>query len=123
MIMSADIPQGEQAEWFMLAISSYKLKKYGECVFAVSKTARRNTDNEHDICARSTASRQEEIRDTCQDPESNFDQNGNLNARGKIFCNYLKAKCLCKLKRYSESMFTLARITSNDQFRSELTEQ
>ena len=34
---------GEQAEWFLLAISSYKMKKYGECLFAVSKTARRNT--------------------------------------------------------------------------------
>ena len=24
-------------EWFYLAMSSYKMKKYGECLFAVSK--------------------------------------------------------------------------------------
>ena len=27
-------------EWFLLAMSSYKLKKYGECLFAVSKAQR-----------------------------------------------------------------------------------
>jgi hypothetical protein len=26
-----------QPEWFLLAMSSYKMKKYGECLFAVSK--------------------------------------------------------------------------------------
>ena len=29
---------GDQIEWFMLAVSSYKMKKYGECLFSVSKT-------------------------------------------------------------------------------------
>lgn len=29
----------QQPEWFMLALSSYKMKKYGECLFAVSKAA------------------------------------------------------------------------------------
>ena len=119
------IPAGEQTEWFLLAISSYKLKKYGECLFAVSKTARRHTDVVDDqvSCSRSSTSRQQEGVSPAQDPDSNFDEAGNLNARGKIFCNYLKAKCLCKLKRYSESLFTLARITSNDQFRTELNER
>lgn len=27
----------QQPEWFHLALSSYKMKKYGECLFAVSK--------------------------------------------------------------------------------------
>ena len=54
------VPPGEQAEWFLLALSSYKLKKYGECLYAVSKTARRNTDVVADqaSCGRSTASGQ-----------------------------------------------------------------
>ena len=29
----------QQPEWFLLAKSSYKMKKYGECLFAVSKAA------------------------------------------------------------------------------------
>ena len=33
------------------------------------------------------------------------DANGNLNRLGQIQLGYLKAKCLCKLKRYSESLF------------------
>ena len=119
------IPVGEQAEWFLLAISSYKLKKYGECLFAVSKTTRRHTDvvDDQASCGQSFTSRTQESVGPAQDPDSNFDEAGNLNTRGKIFCNYLKAKCLCKLKRYSESLFALARITSNDQFRTELSER
>ena len=29
----------QQPEWYLLALSSYKLKKYGECLFAVSKAS------------------------------------------------------------------------------------
>jgi hypothetical protein len=37
----------QQPEWFMLALSSYKLKKYGECLFAVSKAATFIQKKEH----------------------------------------------------------------------------
>ena len=29
----------QQPEWFLLGLSSYKMKKYGECLFAISKAA------------------------------------------------------------------------------------
>ena len=60
---------------------------------------------------------------TAYEPDKNFDDQGNLNHRGKIFISYLKAKCLCKLKRYSESLFSLARITSTESFAHELSER
>ena len=123
---------GEQAEWFLLAISSYKMKKYGECLFAVSKTARRSTvANQVAIDISDQASNgdiaisgiSEDGTATPNDPDKNFDEQGNLNHRGKIFISYLKAKCLCKLKRYSESLFTLARITSTESYVHELSER
>jgi len=104
---------GEVSEWFMLAMSSYKMKKYGECLFAVSKTQKRsiasnavviNINNETDPAENSSPTESE---------QTYFDVEGNLNLRGKAFVGYLKAKCLCKMKRYSESLFTLARITGS----------
>ena len=41
---------------------------------------------------------------------STFDADGNLNRLGMIHLCYLKAKCLQKLKRYSECLFQLAKI-------------
>lgn len=39
--MSQSVSVAElQPEWFLLAMSSYKMKKYGECLFAVSKAIR-----------------------------------------------------------------------------------
>ena len=125
-------PGGEQAEWFLLAISSYKMKKYGECLFAVSKTAKRNTiANQVAIDMSDQTSNgdfaisgiSEDGTPTASEPGKNFDDQGNLNHRGKIFLSYLKAKCLCKLKRYSESLFTLARITSSESYVHELSER
>ena len=36
---------------------------------------------------------------------NNFDADGNLNKMGQMQMGYLKAKCLYKMKRYSESLF------------------
>ena len=108
------------------------MKKYGECLFAVSKTAKRNAAANQAVIDISDQTSTGEIAmsgisedgtPTASEPGKNFDDQGNLNHRGKIFINYLKAKCLCKLKRYSESLFTLARITSVESYVNGLSER
>lgn len=150
----------------MLAKSSYKLKKYGECLFAVSKAAsaiaRKDKFTPVGKLARSNQKKasspikadkqaslddEEPQSDTVFTPDSSIqrklppshqqteevlsiqelqegngegrrgaasssvtvdtfvDCQGNLNELGQIQLGYLKAKCLCKLKRFSESLF------------------
>ena len=52
-----------------------------------------------------------------------FDDEGNLNNIGQIHLGYLKAKCLCKLKRYSESLFQLAKIEQMTNLKEVLNER
>ena len=47
--------------------------------------------------------------------QQTFDGEGNLTRLGHAQLVYLKAKCLCKLQRYSESLFQLAKIKQMSQ--------
>lgn len=125
----------------MLALSSYKMKRFGECLFAVSKAAgaiqrqeknlsdniskrRRSSHTSFDLFhfAKNTSTRnkngaenEEQTSFDCQQNEDRssydmFDADGNLTRLGLVQLFYLKAKCLCKLERYSESLFQLAKI-------------
>ena len=105
----------------MLALSSYKMKKYGECLFAVSKTQKRAIASNAVVININDES--EPADDSVVTEQTYFDIEGNLNSRGKAFVGYLKAKCLCKMKRYSESLFTLARITGSTLDLAQLSER
>ena len=85
-------------EWFSLALASYKMKKYGECLFAISMASPNKKTNrlitggkDYESCA-------------------NFDSEGKLTRHGQALLSYVKAKSLCKLRRYSESLFELAKL-------------
>ena len=82
----------------MMALASYKMKKHGECLFAISKASpgkkgkRLMTTIGNDEC------------------QTSFDSEGKLTNYGQAVLHYVKAKSLCKLKRYSESLFELAKL-------------
>ena len=73
----------------MLAKSSYKLKKYGECLYAIAISL---------------------SLETKQLQTSSINEENSTPVLNKVFLGYLKAKSLCKLHRYSESLFQLAKI-------------
>jgi len=114
----------QQPEWYMLAQSSYKMKRYGECLFAVSKAAnaiqrieknyaakrRRSSWSSLDMFGAAVSKYGEKtIEFTSQgslhEDFEMFDADGNLTTLGLAHLFYLKAKCLCKLDRFSESLF------------------
>ena len=137
----------------MLALSSYKMKKYGECLFAVSKAATAMLKRERldgskpmpkarlagaaerdDVSLSPVKSETRQYKGTFGETATaaglalhdledgtgdssqlTFDGEGNLTRLGHAQLVYLKAKCLCKLQRYSESLFQLAKIKQMSQ--------
>ena len=76
-----DEATGGDQQFMTLATTAYKFKRYGECLFAISQLQARKVTTIH-----------------------RGQQSCHLTDNERKIC-YLKAKSLCKLKRYSEALF------------------